>query len=94
MLLDPTKEQLDGPPTAINLSNKERVQIELIGNKNQRFPSFRIDKTDASEFVGVVSATDHGVEFDRLVATQANGLVHGTTFHYIEPVPRFPIFKT
>ena len=84
LLFDPTKEQLDGPASAIYLSNDQRIEVELVGHKNQHVAGLRIDKADASKRVGVVLAANDGIELDSLVAAQAGGLVHGATLHYVK----------
>ena len=35
VLLDPAKEQFDGPAAAVNLGDGKSVQVELIGQKRQ-----------------------------------------------------------
>ena len=51
VLLDPPKEQFDRPAASIDLSDKQRFQIELVRDENQRFGGFRIDEADAAEFL-------------------------------------------
>ena len=42
VLFDPAEKQFDGPSAAINLSDAQHVQGELIGDEGQRLAGFRI----------------------------------------------------
>jgi len=89
VLLDPPKEQFDRPSASIDLSDKQRFQIELVRDENQLFGGFRIDEADAAEFLWIVSTADRGVECDRLVGAQPGRLVHWATFAGIKAGVRF-----
>ena len=75
VLLDPAKEQLDGPTRAINLCDDQRRQVELVGDKDQHVAGLRVHKTDPAKLAGIVPLADIGVEFDGLIATQAGGFL-------------------
>ena len=53
VLFDPPKEQFDGPSTTVDLGDDQRVQVELVGQENQRVARFRIYIVDSPKHVGV-----------------------------------------
>ena len=84
VLFDPAKKQFDGLATAINLRDEQSIQLELIGEEDQRVAGLRVDVTNPAELVGIVPLTNEGVEFDGLSEAQPGGLVDGATLRHVE----------
>lgn len=89
VLLDPAEEQLDRPSPAIDLGDDQGIQVELIGDKDQRLAGLRIHKADTPKLLGITRPARRGVEDDRLVASQAAGLIDEAAFRHIETGVRF-----
>src|ERR1035437_2308691 len=89
VLFDPAKEQLDGPAAAVDLRDHQGVQLELVGEEDQRIASLRIHVTDPAKFVRIVPLAHEGIEFDGLIGAQAGGLVDRATLRHVKRGVRF-----
>jgi len=49
VLFDPAKKQFDGLATAINLRDEQSIQLELIGEEDQRVAGLRVDVTNPAD---------------------------------------------
>ena len=54
MLFDPFEEQFDLPATTVKLGDRQRRQIEVVGQKDQIFFVFGIVEFDASQVLRVI----------------------------------------
>ena len=71
VLLDPFEENLDLPTTLVDLRDHECRQRRAVGNENETLACLSIDKTNATQFVGIGLQRIEAHELDGLVATQA-----------------------
>jgi hypothetical protein len=76
MLFDPSKEQFHLPTTLIELSDRERWQEKVVGEKDQPFLSGNVVVTHSAKPLGIASLGDGIVEYDNLIALQAGLFVH------------------
>src|SRR4030067_2072100 len=67
MLLDPPEEELDLPALLVQQGDTFRGKGKIVGEEYQVFPGFRVDKPDATQFVGVM--------FRRVDPREEGGLV-------------------
>jgi hypothetical protein len=70
VLLDPGKEQFDGPAATIDLGHEQGVQVELIGEKYKGLAGIRIHITDTTKRIGVKRRPL--AELSRIVWSQRN----------------------
>ena len=75
MLLDPTKEEFDGPTTLVQRADGQCGQTRVIGQKHQRFAGLWIFEADATQMFWVMLPTVETIQRDRLVADYALGSV-------------------
>lgn len=76
MLFEPFKEQLDLPPTMIELSDGQGRFAEVVGQEDQGLARLGVPKANPSQRVRVVAV---GVEIDQhdcLIQAQAGGFIH------------------
>jgi hypothetical protein len=75
MLFDPLEEQFDLPTTTVQLGNGQRRQCEVVGQKDQTFPSLGILEFDSPQWrIETLPRIKDG-EHHGLVADQAGGFV-------------------
>jgi len=76
VLLDSLEEQLDLPPTLVELGDLEGREREVVREEHEPLPRVEIDIADPAHRVGVPGRRLGATERDGLVAAQAGGLVH------------------
>src|SRR5687767_793576 len=75
MLFDPFEEQFDSPAQAVELSDCERGQDEVVGQKDQSFSGLGIFEPDSAQRRIEALARIKDREHDGLVADQARAFV-------------------
>lgn len=78
MLFDPFEEQLDLPAATIELSEGQRGQIEVVGQKDPLLVVFGIVEFDAAQVLRVILSGFGYSQYDSLIAAQSRRFVHGT----------------
>ena len=71
MLLGPLKEQFDLPAFLVQSRDGQRVQGGIVGQKHQRFASFRVFESDTTQMLGIFLGRVKTVEPNRLVANHS-----------------------
>src|ERR1700674_2263030 len=71
MLLDPTKEQLHVPASALQLANSERGEQEVVGQKNQAQIFLSVEVMDASQRIGIQLRGSRSGELDGLIGSHS-----------------------
>jgi len=85
MLLDPFEEELDLPPTAIQLGNGQCRQGEVVGQEYQTPVVVLVEESDPAKLLRVVLAGVEVLCSDDLLALQSSGLVHRQGIKAPEP---------
>ena len=80
ILLDPLEKQLDLPATAIELRDRQRGQLEVVGQKDEALSTLEGDVADASQGFGVLFRHLRPLQGNRLVASEARDLVNFSGF--------------
>ena len=80
ILLDPLEEQLDLPASLVDLRDHDGGDLEVVGYEDQTFSGFRIQKAYSAQVARVESFCFRTVEANRLIGSQADGLVYRTRF--------------
>ncbi len=84
VLLDPLEEQLDLPARLVDLRYHDGVELEVVGEEDQRLSGFGIHVSDAPQSRLVQALDLQAVEPDGLVDPQSDRLVHNPGFPDIE----------
>ena len=77
MLLDPPEEELDLPALLVQQGDAFRGKGKIVGEEDQVLPGFRVDKPDATQFVGVTLRRVDPREDDGLVGPYPGRFVDG-----------------
>ncbi len=72
------EEQLDLPAATIKLSDGQRRQIEVVGQKDPFLVVFDIVEFDTAQVLRVILFGLGHSQYDSLIAAQSRGFVHGT----------------
>ena len=80
VLLDPLEEELDLPAGLVGLRDNKRIDRKVVCNEYKQLPAFDIPETDSSKIASVVSFGFCSIETNRLVGSQACGLVDASRF--------------
>ena len=75
MLLDPLEEQLDVPPTAIQVGDGLCWQDKVVGQKNQSLLALWVEESDAAQTLGVSLQWVEPLQQNRLIALNASRFV-------------------
>lgn len=78
ILLDPLEEKFDLPACFVDFRNDQRIDLEVVGDKDQKLSALRVLKAYPPQVVWKVLLGLRSIEADCLVGSQAGGLVHGT----------------
>lgn len=78
VLFDPLEKEFDVPAAFVEVWNRQRWKIEVVGEKDEVLVCFEVDVADASKGVGIIFRRLISVENDRLVAAQSRCLVDVT----------------
>ncbi len=76
MLLDPLEEQLNLPPTPVQLGDGQWRKFHVIGEKHQFLVALRVAVTDSAQKLRVAVLGVGAGQSDPLVTDQAGGAVH------------------
>ena len=65
VLLDPLEEELDLPTGFVDLRDRDGVDLEVVGDKDQTLPAFDIHKTQSAQVASVEAFGFRAVEANR-----------------------------
>ena len=85
VLLDPFEKQLDLPTRFVDLRHYERVELEVVGEEDQRLSRFRIHVADAPQARSVQALGFRPVEHDGLIGSQPGRLVYRSGLSDVVP---------
>jgi hypothetical protein len=80
VLLDPLEEELDLPAGFVDLRDHDGVDLEVVGDEDQAFSGFRIQKAYSAQIATVEAFGFRSVEANRLIGSQSGGLVYRARF--------------
>jgi hypothetical protein len=80
VLFDPLDEDLDLPAGFVNLRVHARVDLEVVGDEDQAFSGFHIQKAYSAQVEMVEVFGFRSVETDRLIGSQCEGLLYRARF--------------
>ena len=80
VLLDPLEEELDLPAGFVDLRDHDGVDLEVVGDEDQAFSGFRIQKAYSAQIATVEAFGFRSVETNRLIGSQSSGLVYRARF--------------
>ncbi len=80
VLLDPLEEELDLPAGFVDLRDHDGVDLEVVGDEDQAFSGFGIQKAYSAQVATVEAFGSRSVETNRLIGSQADGLVYRARF--------------
>lgn len=84
VLLDPLEEELDLPAGLVDLRYDRGVDLEVVGNEDEELSGFGIQIAYSAQVVRVEPSGSRAVETNRLIGSQADGLVHRTRLPNVE----------
>src|SRR3974390_1229154 len=82
MLFDPSEEQFDLPPGFVDLSDRQRRQLEVVGQEDKPLAGLRVAVGDPPQWLGIA--------FGGLGAAQKNRLIAGQPRRLVDPSVRAP----
>jgi len=75
VLFDPLDEDLDLPAGFVDLRDHDREDLEVVGDEDQPFSGFRIQKAYSAQVAMVEVFGFRSVETDCLIGSQCEGLL-------------------